>query len=75
MTNKPKEGDTRVYTDSDRKYTIHEKFINNWWELHREDGPAYYEASGYEEYWIDGRNYSRDRWIARISKLGRLLYG
>ena len=38
--------------------------------LHREDGPAYIDSSGYEEWWLNGKNYfSESEWKKELEKL------
>jgi hypothetical protein len=63
-------------SDTPTYYESHEKLIDGKWQLHREDGPTVLSQSNdYEEYWLRGRYYSKEQWLTRISKLGRILYG
>lgn len=44
---------------------------NNFWykkgALHREDGPAITRPEGYNEYWIDGRELTKEEWKEYVS--------
>jgi len=53
---------------------VWEKDGSRWWykngNLHREDGPAYIDSSGYEEWWLNGKNYfSESEWKKELEKL------
>lgn len=42
---------------------------------HRREGPALIYSDGYEGYWLDGKPLTKREWLARTSKLGKVLYG
>jgi hypothetical protein len=75
MTDKPKEGDTRVYKE--KLYTTYRKLINGEWVLHREDGYAFETVKQTDElsgYFINGQPLTKEQFFARTSKLGKILY-
>jgi hypothetical protein len=73
MAKEPQEGDTRIRKGKD--FIYHEKFLDGMWHFHRDDGPAYIDSSGCEEYWLVDISYDKEEWIKRATKLGRILYG
>lgn len=42
---------------------------------YREDGPAIIYSDGYEYYYLGGDELTKREWLARTSKLGKVLYG
>lgn len=51
----PKEGDVHVTVDHDN--TVHEKYIDGYWQFHREDGPALIYTSGRRSWFIEGKRH------------------
>jgi hypothetical protein len=66
----------RVTINSFLKYERHEILDvgNNNWMLHNEYGPAIISGSR-EYYWLLGSFISKEDWLIRASKLGKILYG
>lgn len=54
---------------------IHEKLIDSHWVVHRLDGPAIEFTSGRDLYYIEGICHSESEFLAKTSKLGKILYG
>ena len=44
-------------------------------DLHREDGPAIHDISGYSEWWLNGEKYSKEEYKKkmRLKKLEHIL--
>lgn len=60
MGKEPKEGDTKIAVD-DEQDTCHKKYINGYWQNHREDGPAVVSRDGEIRMWyINGKEHRED---------------
>jgi hypothetical protein len=61
------------------KSTVHEKLINGEWLLHNEKGPAIIGTYSYNRYmgghYLEGMFYYEKEFLAKTTKLGKVLYG
>lgn len=56
--------------------SFHEKqLISGLWVYHCDNGPAVIYASGTELYFINGIEYTKEKFLALTTNLGRILYG
>jgi hypothetical protein len=54
----------------------HQELIDDCWEIHCEDGPAaYWSDFGMSEYRLYGDFLTKEEWLNRTTKLGKVLYG
>lgn len=69
----PKEDD--IFVLKTKKGTVgYQKYMNGVWVFHRMDGPAIVMHDGKSEYYIDGEELTEERYLAKTSKLGKILY-
>lgn len=76
---KPKQGETRkikyIHSDTGVNTIIYQKFINDQWYFHREDGPAANWGDGTKVYFLEGHRYPEEEFLAKTTKLGKIIYG
>lgn len=78
MKTVPSEGDVRirmVYDSNGDATVVHLKFINGMWEIHKDDGPAVEGGNMQSIYFLEGKNYSKEEFEAKVSMLWKILYG